>query len=186
MLKFVLTFCILYYGTVAMIGITSPVGYYSSFADKYLNYVSLLRWGLLHSSKLLLQVTGFTIYLKDIYTIKLQNGLGVHVGYDCIGYGVMIFWLAFIFANKGSLIKKIKWIMAGLLVIWIVNVLRISLMVIAVNQKWPLFLNMDNHTWFNIAAYTVIFTMIYLFDRSQKKEIIFNEKSYNNIDTSER
>ena len=169
-----------------MIGITSPVGYYSSFADKYLNYVSLLRWGLLHSSKLLLQVTGFTIYLKDIYTIKLQNGLGVHVGYDCIGYGVMIFWLAFIFANKGSLIKKIKWIMAGLLVIWIVNVLRISLMVIAVNQKWPLFLNMDNHTWFNIAAYTVIFTMIYLFDRSQKKEIIFNEKSYNNIDTSER
>ena len=170
MLKFLLSFCILYYGTIAWIGITAPGGYYSPFAAHYLNYVSALRWLLLHTSKLLLQLIGFNVYLKDIYTIKLQNGLGVHVGYDCIGYGVMIFWIAFIFANKGSFIKKIKWMTGGIFIILIVNVLRISLMVIAINQKWPNVFNMDNHTWFNIAAYSVIFIMIYLFDRAEKKE----------------
>ncbi len=170
MLKFLLTFCVLYYGTIAMIGITSPGGYYSEFADKYLNHVAALRWILLHASKLQLDLMGFDIYLKDIYTIKLQNGLGVHVGYDCIGYGVMIFWFAFIFANRGSFIKKLKWISGGLFVIWVVNVLRISLMVISINQKWKSPFNLDNHTLFNIAAYTIIFTMIFLFDRAEKKE----------------
>ena len=169
MLKFLLTFCILYYGTIAMIGITSPGGWYSAFADKYLDYVSGLRWLLLHSSMFLLKVLGYSIFLKDVYTIKLQNGLGVHVGYDCIGYGVMIFWFAFIYANKGSFIKKAKWAIGGLLIIWLVNVIRISLMLISINQKWISPFNLDNHTLFNIAAYTVIFTMIYFFDRAEKK-----------------
>ncbi|MBL0358820.1 MAG: archaeosortase/exosortase family protein [Chitinophagaceae bacterium] len=177
LLKFLLTFCVLYYGTIAMIGITSEGGFYSPFAASYLDYVSLLRSMLLHSSMALLHLIDYKVYLKDIYTIKLENGLGVHIGYDCIGYGVMFFWVAFIFANKGSLIKKLKWMAGGLLLIWIVNVLRISLMVFAVNEKWKTPLGLDNHTLFNIAAYTVIFTMIYMFDRAEKKEALADEGS---------
>ena len=168
-----------------MIGITSRGGYYSSFADHYLNYVSVLRWLLLHSSRLLLELVGYRIYFKDIYTLKLRDGLGVHVGYDCIGYGVMIFWLAFIFANRGSFIKKLKWITGGLFVIWIVNVLRISLMLVSVNGRWPTVFNLDNHSWFNIAAYSVIFVMIYLFDRAERKEAASSETvnhHFNNIE----
>ena len=118
---------------------------------------------------------GFSVYLKDVYTIKLQNGLGVHVGYDCIGYGVMSFWAAFIFANSGSFIKKLQWMAGGLLLIWIVNVVRITLMLIAVNRKWSSPFNLDNHTLFNIAAYTIIFTMIYCFDRAKKKDLTGGE-----------
>lgn len=169
LLKFLLTFCILYYGTIAMIGLVSPGGYYCAFADRYLDYVSGLRWALLHLSKLQLQAFGYDVYLKDIYTIKMRNGSGVHVGYDCIGYGVMIFWFAFIYANKGSFIKKAKWAIGGLLIIWVVNICRISLMLISINEKWSSPFNLDNHTLFNIAAYTVIFTMIYFFDRNEKK-----------------
>lgn len=169
LLKFLLTFCILYYGTIAMIGITSPGGYYSAFADQYLDYVSLLRWLLLHSAGNLLQLMGFDIYLKDVYTIKLQNGSGVHVGYDCIGYGVMIFWAAFIFANQLSVVRKIKWMLGGLLLIFVINVIRITLMLMAVNQHWKSPFNLDNHTWFNIAAYIAIFTMMWFFDRAQKR-----------------
>jgi len=179
LLKFLLTFCVLYYGTIAMIGITSPGGWYLAFADKYLDYVSGLRWMLLHSSMFLLRLLGYDIFLKDIYTIKLQNGLGVHVGYDCIGYGVMIFWFAFIFANSGNFIKKAKWMTAGLLIIWIVNVLRISLMVVALNKNWSSPFNLDNHTLFNIVAYIVIFTMIYLFDRAEKKEALMSAPGNN-------
>ena len=171
LLKFILSFCILYYGTIAFIGITSPGGYYSPFADRYLNYVSGLRYFLLHSSKLILEFFGYNIYLKDVYTIRLQNGNGVHVGYDCIGYGVLFFWVAFIYANSVSTSKKIKWLFSGLLIIWMVNVIRIVLMLLSVNYNWPSPFNLNNHTWFNIAAYAVIFTMIYLFDRSEKNNI---------------
>ena len=170
LLKFLLTFCVLYVGTIAWIGITAPGGYYWPFAATYLNYVAALRRLLLHGAKIFLEALGYAVYLKDAYTIRIQNGLGVHVGYDCIGYGVMFFWLAFIVANKGSFAKKIKWVGIGLLIIWLVNVLRIALMVIAVNDHWPSLFNLDNHGWFNMAAYTVIFCMIYLFDRSQNKE----------------
>ena len=169
-LKFLSSFCVLYYGTIALIGLTTPGGYYSSFAEKYFNYVAALRYLLLHCAKLLLELFGFDIYLKDAYTLKMNGGSGVHVGYDCIGYGVMFFWIAFIYANNVSFVKRLQWLLGGLLLIWLVNVIRIALMLVAVNQHWKSFLNLDNHTLFNIAAYTVIFTMIFFFDKSLKKE----------------
>ena len=169
LLKFLLTFSILYYGTFAWIGIVAPGGLYCAFADKWLDYVSGMRAALLHSSKLLLDVLGYNVYLLGIDSIKLPSGRGVHVGYDCIGYGVMFFWVAFIFANKGSVAKKMKWIAGGLLAIFIVNIGRVVLMVIGIQHQWIAPFDLDNHTLFNIAAYTVIFTMIYLFDRSQKR-----------------
>lgn len=170
LIKFLLTFCILYYGTVALIGLVAPGGYYSAFANKYLDYVGGLRYLLLQSSRGVLALFGWHTYLKDEYTIKLLNGSGVHVGYDCIGYGVLFFWVAFIYANEVPISKKLSWMLGGVLCIWIVNVIRISLMLVAVNYKWKPLFNLDNHTWFNIAAYSVIFTMIFSFDLSEKKQ----------------
>jgi exosortase/archaeosortase family protein len=162
----------MYYGTIAMIGITTPGGYYSSFAEKYINYVAWLRALLLFVSKWVLYVFGFDTYLKDVYTLKLHNGSGVHIGYDCIGYGVLFFWMAFIFANKVRLVKKVRWLLTGGFLIFFVNIIRISLMLVAVNRKWQALFNLDSHTLFNIAAYMIIFILIYFFDRSVKKENI--------------
>ena len=169
LLKFILSFCILYYGTIAFIGISSPGGYYVSFADKYINYVAWLRAALLYCSQFALQLLDFKISLPDPYTIKIQNGNGVHIGYDCIGYGVLFFWIAFVFANAIPLVNKIKWMVGGVLLIWLINVARICLLVVAVNQQWRSPFNFDNHTWFNIVAYMAIFTMIYFFDVAYKK-----------------
>lgn len=167
-LVFIFIFCMLYYCTIAMIGLTTKGGYYNEFAATYLNYIAGLRWILLHSSKLLLHSIGFDVYLKDVYTIRQVNGAGVHVGYDCIGYGVMFFWIAFIIANTGTVFSKLKWISGGLLIIECINILRISLMVIAVNKKWLLPFKLDNHTLYNIVAYLVVFSMIYFFDKVNK------------------
>lgn len=169
LLKFLVTFCILYYGTIAWIGMVAPGGWYWAFADKWLDYVSWMRAALLHSSKLLLDLLGFNVHLLGIDSIKLPSGRGVHVGYDCIGYGVMFFWVAFIFANKAGWVKKLQWMSVGLLAIFIVNVARVSLMVAGIQHQWVAPFNLDNHTLFNIAAYSIIFTMIYFFDQSQKR-----------------
>lgn len=171
LLTFTLCFCVLYYGTKAMVGLTAPGGgFYWEFADKYLNYVAWLRSLLMQTSSLVLEMAGYDIYMKDIYTIRMQGGKGVHIVYSCLGYGVMSFWIAFVFANTGTFLKKSFWIMVGLFIIFSVNVGRVCLMLVAVNKKWKTPLGFDNHTWFNIAAYTAIFIMMWLFDKSRTKQ----------------
>jgi exosortase/archaeosortase family protein len=177
LLKFILSFCILYYGTIAFIGISSPGGYYVSFADKYINYVAWLRAALLYCSKFVLELLHFKVYLPDLYTIKLENGKGVHIGYDCIGYGVLFFWIAFVFANTIPFVNKLKWMIGGVLLIWMINVGRVCLLVVAINQNWKSPFNFDNHTWFNMVAYTAIFTMIFFFDVAYKKHKTVEESS---------
>jgi exosortase/archaeosortase family protein len=154
-----------------MIGITSPGGYYSGFADRYLDYVAGLRWLLLHVSAWVLEISSYNVYVKDAFTIKLENGRGVNVVYSCIGYGVMSFWTAFVLTNKTGLKKSITWVLAGLLLIFGINVARISIMLVAVNEAWASPFGFDNHTWFNFFAYVAIFILIYFFDRSHKIKI---------------
>jgi exosortase/archaeosortase family protein len=168
-IKFLLCFGILYYGTKAIIGITAPGGFYWPFADRHLDYVAWLRSLLMDASRIILEMAGYDIYMKDTYTIRMQRGLGVHVVYSCLGYGVMSFWAAFVFANKGRFAQKFFWILTGLLVIFSVNVGRICIMLVATNNKWKSLFGLDNHTWFNIIAYALIFLLMWLFDRSNKK-----------------
>lgn len=53
--------------------------------------------------------------------------------------------------------------------LWLINVLRISLLLIAFDKHWSIPFNMDHHTLFNIVAYILIFGMIWFFDKQQKK-----------------
>jgi exosortase/archaeosortase family protein len=168
-LKFIICFCILYYGSLAVIGLSSPGGYYSSFVHDYLDYIAGLRFAILYCSKLLLTIFGYNVFIDGTYVVRLHGGYGVHLVYSCIGYGIMSFWVAFIFANQVRWQKKISWMIGGIALIFLINVARISLLLVAVNKKWQNSFDLDNHTLFNIAAYIAIFTMIYLFDRSEKR-----------------
>jgi exosortase/archaeosortase family protein len=79
---------------------------------------------------------------------------------------VYSFWIAFVAANKGRVLKKTLWIVFGLLGLWLINVIRITLFLTAINKGWPMPLGIDHHTWFNIFAYLLIFLMIWFYDRS--------------------
>ena len=160
----------MFFGTKAIIGLTVPGGYYSPFLAEYFNYPSLLRYSLLNGTRLLVALFGFDAYLRDAYHVTMVNGRGVHLVYACLGYGLLSFWIAFIFANNGSFYKKIKWLVVGCSIIWLINVIRISLVLIATNQQWALPLTLEHHTLFNIIVYACIFLMIWLFQRSEKKE----------------
>jgi len=169
LLKFILSFCFLYYGTKAIIGLASPGGYYSSFINEYLNYVKWFRYALLYSAKGLLSIAGYKVFVQNMYILRMYNGAGVRLVYSCLGIGVMSFWAAFIFANKASWQKRSIWILGGWALFFFINVVRISLLLISANKRETNVLNLDNHTLFNIAAYLLVFVMIYLFDKSQKR-----------------
>ncbi len=167
-LKFLAVFSIAYFGTIAWIGLAAPGNYYSPFVEQYLNYVAWLRSSLLYGSQFILSVVGIATTIPDAYSLQIVGGKAVHIGYSCIGYGVMSFWLAFMVANKGSVKSKLIWIIGGLLLIWCINILRICLFLVSLNKNQSMPFGIDNHLFFNITAYIGIFGMIYFYDRRKK------------------
>lgn len=168
-IKFLAVFAIAYFGTIAWIGLAAPGNYYSSFIDQHLDYITWLRSSLLHTSKWFLSLTGTATIIPDAFSLQVVNGKAVHIGYDCIGYGVMSFWLAFVIANSGTVLIKMIWVLGGLIILWLINILRISLFLVSYNKNQSMPFNLDNHTFFNITAYIAIFILIYFFDKSLKK-----------------
>ena len=120
---------------------------------------------------------GYETYISSATQLRMVNGGAVNLVYSCIGYGVTSFWLAFVFANKGTWKKKLVWMTGGTLIIWIINVIRISLVLLSNAEHWQFPFGWDNHTWFNIVAYLAIFIMIYFFDRASKKKPVNHNKN---------
>jgi exosortase/archaeosortase family protein len=167
LVKFIGAFCVLYFGTLAIIGLSSPVGYYSSFVDKYLNFIPAFRNSFLQASKYFLSFFGYECYQSSPTQLCMVGGGAVNLVYSCLGYGVISFWIAFVFANTGSIKKKLAWMLGGAAVLYIINVVRISLVLLANGKHWHFPFGWDNHTWFNIVAYAMIFLMIWVYDRKQ-------------------
>ncbi|CAN5350652.1 hypothetical protein BH09BAC2_BH09BAC2_15720 [soil metagenome] len=174
LLKFALAFCFLYFGTLAVIGISAPGGLYNSFIAQHLNYIDWLRSALLHVSKIVVNIFGFKSRIFNDYVLGIPEGHSVRMVYKCVGYGVMSFWGAFIFANNITWQRKILWILSGWLMIFIINVIRIAALVIAVNTNTKLPVAIDHHTIFNIVAYALIFCMIWIFDKKTTAKVHAN------------
>ncbi len=165
---FFAVFSICYFGTLLVIGLSVPGGSYSPFVAKYLNYVDLLRNSLLAATKFILSFFNIPTYRLGDYTLRGSNGRGIKMIYACIGYGVMSFWIAYTLATRAVLKKKIIWLFAGLLLLWVINVCRLALVLVSTQHNWSFPFGWDHHTWFNIIAYTFIFLMMYFFEKNIK------------------
>ena len=170
LLKFGGIFCFCYFGTLAVIGVAAPGGWYSPFVAKYLDYVSWIKHSLIWTTASILSLFHISTQKEPGFIIRFTGGRGVHIAMDCVGYGVYSFWIAFVAANKGKFLKKTLWIVFGVIALWFINVVRITLFLTAINKGWPMPLGIDHHTWFTIFAYLLIFLMIWLYDRSFSKE----------------
>ncbi|RYF90088.1 MAG: exosortase/archaeosortase family protein [Chitinophagaceae bacterium] len=163
--KFLLIFCGLYFGTLAVIGLAAPGKLYSPFIEKYLDYVGWLKQSMIWSVHHISSWLGYETYQEPDYVIRIVKGKAVKIAMDCVGYGVYSFWMAYIIANDGRWVKKLAWVAGGLLLLWMINSARISMVLVYMQQKKPMPLGIDHHTWFNIVAYIVIFGMIAAFER---------------------
>ncbi len=168
-LKFIFIFCFIYFGTKLIIGLSNPGGFYSQFIHNYFDYVSWIKSSLMNGAQLVVKLFGYNSLKEEHFILRIANGRGVIISQGCVGYGVMSFWCAFILSSQHNFTRKTIWCISGLLIIWMINVIRIGLFLIAINKGWKMPLGIDHHTWFNIFAYTAIFLMIFFYEKSITK-----------------
>ncbi len=158
-----------YYGTFAIIGLSSSSGYYIEFIHRYCDYTIILKNSLLKGAGIIAGIFGYETVYESGDLIRVVGQRGVKVAISCLGIGVMSFWAAFIISS--NLLKKMKvlWLSAGLIILWIINICRIGIFLVSINKGWSLPFGLDHHTWFNILAYSAIFCMIYLFEKLNSK-----------------
>jgi exosortase/archaeosortase family protein len=169
-IKFLAIFTLFYFGTYFWIGFVAPGGVYNKFAAQHLDYISAIKTSLLIGTKTLLSIFDIQTVQFENHIIRFVNGKGVRIAYDCVGYGVYSFWIAFVVANKSSFTRKTIWIIVGLFLLWSVNVIRISLFLVSENKNWTMPFGIDHHDWFTIFAYAVIFLLIFAFDKNNKNQ----------------
>ncbi|MBB1284690.1 hypothetical protein HRH25_09930 [Flavisolibacter sp. BT320] len=170
LVKFLGLFAALFYGTEAIIGLSSPGNFHSTFVQQHLDFITPFRVFLLGRAQDLLSLFGYQTRLHGSQVLAFNGGASVLMGYDCIGYGVLSFWIAFVFANRGGWKKKAAWMAGGCLALVSVNIGRAALVLLAAQKNWAMPLGWDHHTWFNIVSYILIFGMIWGYDRAQKKK----------------
>lgn len=166
---FTVTFLFFYYAAQFFTGLAVPGGYYSPFIERYFNVAGWLRSSLILSTKWLVAIFGIATVRTDDYVLRLINGGGIRIVYSCLGFAVMSFWIAYITATAAKFKKKIKWLIVGLIIIWIINVLRITLVLLSGLKGWKFPFGWSHHTWFNIVAYCAIFALMYFFEKEIKE-----------------
>ncbi len=171
--RFLLLFSLLYYGSYAVIGVSAPGGkYYSEVVSRYADYPAWLRTGLLHTSAFVLRMAGHEPKVEAPYKVRISNGRGVKLVYSCLGIGLLSFWMAFILANETTLRRKIIFCLSGMAGIFLVNVGRLVMLVLSANGYWTWKTDTDHHTLFNIACYLLILSMMLLFDRTERRRLL--------------
>ena len=169
-LKFSLLFTCLYYFNNFFVGITQPGGSYYPFIADHLNYVSVIRISVLHGANAMAHLLGMNTYLGSSFTLYNSDGGGVEMGWACAGLGVMSFWLSFILADNTSNKTKLSWSLGGLLTIWLINCIRVTLILVANSKNWATYSNMDHHDMFNKCSYILLALMIFCYYKRDNKQ----------------
>lgn len=159
--KFLLLFCLFYYGTKAVIGLAAPGGLHSPFVEQYLDYISWIKYSLMSGVAFIMKIIGFSTYYEPDFVLRITNGAAIKIEMSCVGYGVYSFWAAYVLAGEGNWKKKLVWTVGGLICLWLINVIRIAFFLWTIQLNKPMPLGIDHHTWFNILAYGLIFGMIW-------------------------
>ncbi len=169
--RFIAIFLALYYFNILYIGIITPGGFYFPYFKQYFNYPSWLINLILHSSNIITHLLGLNSYVMD-NTLSIHNGSTVIMEWACIGLQIISFWTAFVIAHDDKWKKKIFWLVAGTLVIFLINCFRVALLSLSMEKGWRMSYSIDNHTMFNLIGYSIIALMIYCYNRLRIKEIV--------------
>lgn len=169
-LRFAGLYLLFYLTYTFVVAASAPSGTYYAFVDNYLNFPSVIRDSILAVSKVFLGLLGYPATVNGETIISSDGYVRLFMAFPCYGLGVKSFWVAFICAHKMDLKKKIAWSITGILLIFFLNCLRVTLMMIAMVDRWTIAdsLNTNAHDFFNYVCYAALLGLILLFYQKVK------------------
>jgi exosortase/archaeosortase family protein len=93
-----------------------------------------------------------------------------------LGLGVMSFFAAFVLAYPKKIGAKIGFLLIGLIVIQLLNILRFVVLAIFWNKKEDEQI-VDHHTIFNIIIYVIIAISLYFWVKRDDKQLANHAKN---------
>jgi exosortase/archaeosortase family protein len=174
-IKLLLLVGLLYWFNTFYLDVINPQkSVYNPFFAEYLNYPAWLVYSILNTAKFITNIFGINSFIENASILKATGGTSVFMAPDCIGLGVMSFWFAFVIAERNSIKRKLFWIFSGIVAIWLINCLRVALILVATQNNWPINFSKfwDHHRIFNACMYGLIILMMYIYSRYNKKPAI--------------
>lgn len=161
LILFIGLYLLFYAFNQAYIGLTAPGGYYIPFLDEHLNYIQWLRDFLLAASAKTLNLLGHQTKTSMYELLVVGHGKIVLV-YSCLGFGVMSFFAAFVLAWPANFKAKTGFLIGGLIIIQLLNILRFVLLGLYW-QSASGYIGIDHHFVFNAVLYGIIAAMVYAY-----------------------
>ena len=151
-------------GNLFMNSVMSEGGkYYNAYIAQNFDYIQGLKYALIKPAVWLIKLVGFYAIHNEM-DVMVVNGPYLRVNYSCLGLGVMSFLAAFIIAFPAKLKSKIRLFIFGMLMIYILNVLRIAGLGILLRIFKSQRSNFTyHHEIFNTIVYIFIFVVLYFF-----------------------
>jgi len=169
---FIISFLFLDYFFKGYISITDKSSKHCiPFLYEYLNIVKVYRNIILQGSKNFIESLTYSSRIHDEYFIQINNKNQVILVYSCLGFGIISFWISFIISNAGSFLFKTIWLFSGVIALTLLNIFRISLILISEYWKFKPFLPFDHHTSYNIFSYLLILVLMWRYLKSSEKNV---------------
>lgn len=171
-------------GNLFMNSVMSAGGkYYNEFIAQNLDYIQGLKNALIIPAVWIIKLFGFYAIYNEM-DVMVVNGPYLRVNYSCLGLGVMSFLMAFIIAFPAKLKSKVKLLIGGMILIYVLNVLRIA----GLGVLLRVFKSQRNnftyhHEIFNVIVYVIIFILLYVWIKKNTNPNL-NQTSTTDIEKS--
>ncbi len=174
-LKFVIALFVLYIlfsqGNLFMNSVMTPgARFYNQFIATHFNYIQGLKTALIKPAVWIIKLFGFYAIHNEM-DVMVVNGPYLRVNYSCLGLGVMSFLSAFVLAFPASWKSTLKMLALGILVIYLLNILRIA----GLGLLFAFFHSQRNyfeyhHEIFNVLVYICIFILLFFWIRKNSRK----------------
>lgn len=165
-------------GNLFMNSVLSEGGkYYNAYIATHFDYIQALKSALIVPAVWIIKLFGFYAIHNEM-DVMVVEGPHLRINYACLGIGVMSFLTAFVIAFPAKLKPKFKLLVFGLLMIYVLNVMRIA----ALGVLLGFFQSQRNnftyhHEIFNILVYICIFILLYFWIKKNTQPIVKNNKN---------
>jgi len=163
---FLALFLLFYFFNILFFGLTNSGNSYNAFLANHFNYIQWLRQLLLAASTAIINALGYTAIHNDYELLVAGHGI-IRLVYSCLGLGVISFFTAFVIAYPKAWRHKLIFIISGIVVIEVLNIIRFVLLAIFWDKRNPQII--DHHTIFNAIIYILIFISLYFWIRKPRE-----------------